>query len=120
MPTRSEAGSDGDGTRRIGSLVAAGEAGQLVQLRSDGSVRDVFHLADRGAVPIGRDTGDWTFAHDQTMSARHAEIRAADGAFTIEDLGSRNGVAVAARGERLLRPGARLLTGDQVMRVERI
>ncbi len=119
-PARGDAGTDAQGTRRIGSLVPAGEAGQLLQLRSDGSVRNVYHLADRGTVTLGRDTGDWTFAHDQTMSARHAEIRAADGAFTIEDLGSRNGVAVAARGERLLRPGARLLAGDQVMRVERI
>jgi hypothetical protein len=29
-------------------------------------------------------------------------------------------VAVAARGERLLRPGTRLLAGDQVMRVEKV
>ncbi len=54
------------------------------------------------------------------MSARHAEIRSQDGEFTIADLGSRNGVAVAARGERLLAPGTRLLTGDQVMRVESV
>ena len=38
----------------------------------------------------------------------------------IEDLGSRNGVAVAVRGERLLRPGMRMLVGDQVLRVESV
>jgi pSer/pThr/pTyr-binding forkhead associated (FHA) protein len=79
-----------------------------------------MHLAGKRVVVIGRDTGDWLFPYDQTMSGRHAELRASDGAFVIEDLGSRNGVAVAARGERLLRPGTRVLAGDQVMRVEKV
>ena len=107
-----------DGTRRIGSLAPSLDAARLAQLRADGSVRDIFHLPLNGATIIGRDTGDWLFPYDRTMSGRHAELRAGDGAFVIEDLGSRNGVAVAARGERLLRPGMRILVGDQVLRVE--
>jgi pSer/pThr/pTyr-binding forkhead associated (FHA) protein len=67
---------------------------------------------------LGRDTGDWTFPYDQTMSARHAELKDEDGSLVIRDLGSRNGIALAVRGERQLRPGQRLLVGDQVLRVE--
>jgi len=121
---RSETHGDGgraeDGTRRIGSLAPEPDAAQLAQLRADGTVRDIFHLAAKGATVIGRDTGDWLFPYDQTMSGRHAELRAEDGAFVIEDLGSRNGIAVAVHGERLLRAGARILVGDQVFRVEQV
>ena len=115
-----DGGKDEAGTRLIGSLAPAPDAGVLAQLRADGTVRDVLHLSTKRVVTIGRDTGDWLFPYDQTMSGKHAEVRAGDGAFVIEDLGSRNGVAVAARGERLLRPGVRVLAGDQVMRVEKV
>jgi pSer/pThr/pTyr-binding forkhead associated (FHA) protein len=113
-------GSSEDGTRRIGSLTPHQDLAMFAQLRADGTVRDIFHLAGKRNAVIGRETGDWTFPHDQTMSGRHAEVRVSEGSFVIEDLGSRNGVAVAARGERLLRPGTRLLAGDQVMRVEKV
>jgi len=36
----------------------------------------------------------------------------------IRDLASRNGIAVAVRGERQLEAGQRVLVGDQVLRVE--
>jgi pSer/pThr/pTyr-binding forkhead associated (FHA) protein len=109
-----------DGTRRLGSLAPAADAARLMQLRGDGTTRDIFHLGANGATIIGRDTGDWLFPYDQTMSGRHAELRAEGGAFVIKDLGSRNGVAVAARGELPLRPGMRILVGDQVLRVEQV
>jgi pSer/pThr/pTyr-binding forkhead associated (FHA) protein len=109
-----------DGTKRIGSLFPQADIATLSQLRTDGTVRDVFHLAAKRVVTVGRDTGDWVFPYDQTMSGKHAEIRGAEGALVIEDLGSRNGIAVAVRGERLLRAGARLLAGDQVLRVEHV
>ncbi len=115
-----DGGGADDGTRRIGSLTPALDLAFLAQIRADGTQRDVFYLAAKRATVIGRDTGDWLFPYDQTMSGKHAEVRVGDGAFVIEDLGSRNGVAVAARTERLLRPGTRLLAGDQVLRVERV
>jgi len=43
-----------------------------------------------------------------------------DGQFIIHDLGSRNGVGVAVRGERALKIGQRILLGDQVLRVESV
>jgi hypothetical protein len=111
---------DADGTRRIGSLVPTPDIARLAQLRADGSVRDVQHLSQGRTLRLGRDTGDWTFPYDQTMSGRHAEIRESAGQFVVHDLGSRNGIAVAVRGERKLEPGQRVLAGDQVIRVESV
>jgi pSer/pThr/pTyr-binding forkhead associated (FHA) protein len=112
--------ADADGTRRVGSLTPTPDIARLSQLRADGSVRDSQYLAQGRTITIGRDAGDWTFPYDQTMSGRHAELRELDGAFIIHDLGSRNGVGVAVRGERALKVGQRVLLGDQVLRVESV
>jgi pSer/pThr/pTyr-binding forkhead associated (FHA) protein len=112
--------ADADGTRRVGSLTPMPDIARLSQLRADGSVRDSQYLAQGRTITIGRDAGDWTFPYDQTMSGRHADLREVDGAFIIHDLGSRNGVGVAVRGERALKIGQRVLLGDQVLRVESV
>lgn len=113
-------GTDDSGTRRIGSLTPSPDVALFAQLRADGTARDMLYLTGKRVITIGRDSGDWLFPYDQTMSGRHAEVRASEGTLVIEDLGSRNGVAVAARGDRLLRPGTRILAGDQVLRVEKV
>jgi pSer/pThr/pTyr-binding forkhead associated (FHA) protein len=112
--------ADADGTRRVGSLTPTPDIARLSQLRADGSVRDSQYLAQGRTITIGRDAGDWTFPYDQTMSGRHADLRELDGSFIIHDLGSRNGVGVAVRGERALKVGQRVLLGDQVLRVESV
>lgn len=109
---------EADSTRRMGSLAPVADVAILEQLRADGSVRDVLHLSPGRDVVMGRDTGDWLFPYDQTMSGRHAEIRSEDSEFWVHDAGSRNGVAMAVRGERVLKRNARLLLGDQILRVE--
>lgn len=109
---------EADATRRLGSLVPNADVAVLQQLRGDGSVRDTLHLSPGRNVVLGRELGDWVFPYDQTMSGRHAEIRSEDSEFVVHDLGSRNGVAVAARGERKLDRGMRVLVGDQILRVE--
>jgi pSer/pThr/pTyr-binding forkhead associated (FHA) protein len=109
---------EADSTRRMGSAVPTVDVAVLEQLRADGSVRDVFHLSPGRTVRIGRESGDWLFSYDATMSGRHAEIRNEDSDFFVHDTDSRNGVATAVRGERALRPGQRLLIGDQLLRVE--
>jgi hypothetical protein len=111
--------ADADGTRGIGSLTPTPDVALLEQLRADGSVRDTLHLALGRTVVLGRDEGTWIFPYDQTMSARHAEIREQGGEFSVLDAGSRNGVAMAVRGERPLRAGDRVLVGDTMLRVER-
>jgi pSer/pThr/pTyr-binding forkhead associated (FHA) protein len=107
-----------DGTKRIGSLTPKPDVAVLAQLRADGSVRDMFHLSAGRNVTIGRDEGDWVFPYDQTMSGRHAEIRAEDGEFVVYDLSSRNGVAIVVRGECELKQGQRVLVGDYLLAVE--
>lgn len=112
------AGAAPDGTRRIGSLVPGQDVAVLAQLRADGSMRDCLFLGAGRAIVLGRDTGDWTFPYDQTMSGRHAEVREEGGQFVVRDLGSRNGIGLAVRGEQPIAPGQRLMVGDQMLRLE--
>lgn len=107
-----------DQTRRLGSLAPAADIANLAQIRADGSARDILHLSPGRSVRIGREQGDWQFPYDSSMSALHALIRSEDADFVLLDAGSRNGVAVAVRGERRVGPNARLLVGDQMLRAE--
>jgi pSer/pThr/pTyr-binding forkhead associated (FHA) protein len=109
---------EADSTRRLGSLVPAADVAVLEQLRADSSVRDTLHLSPGRSVLLGRETGDWLFPYDQTMSGKHAEVRSEDSEYYIHDAGSRNGVAMAVRGERALRRGQRILIGNEILRVE--
>ena len=111
---------DSDATRRMGSMVPSADVAVLEQLRADGSVRDTCHLSPARTVLIGRESGDWVFPYDPTMSGRHAEIRSEDAEFFVHDAGSRNGVALAVHGDRQLKSGQRVLVGDQILRVESI
>jgi predicted component of type VI protein secretion system len=52
------------------------------------------------------------------MSGTHAQVRSEDADFVLVDAGSRNGVAVAARGDIRLTNGMRVLVGDRMLRVE--
>ena len=107
-----------DQTRRMGSLVPSADIARLVQLRSDGSQRDAVHLSPGRNIGIGREQGDWLFPYDPSMSGLHAELRSEDADFIAVDAGSRNGVAVSARGEVPLQNGSRFLVGDKMMRLE--
>lgn len=111
---------EADSTRRMGSVTPPVDVAILEQLRADGSIRDVFHLSPGRTTLLGRETGDWIFPYDQTMSGKHAEIVSEDIEFFVNDAGSRNGVAMAVRGDRQLKKGQRFLVGDQIMRVENV
>jgi pSer/pThr/pTyr-binding forkhead associated (FHA) protein len=111
---------EADRTRRLGSLTPTADIAVLAQLRADGSVRDTFHLSPGRNMLIGREHGDWLFPYDQTMSATHAEVRSEDSDFVVADAGSRNGVAIAVRGERALKVDQRVLLGDRILRVEQL
>jgi pSer/pThr/pTyr-binding forkhead associated (FHA) protein len=107
-----------DATKRMGSMTPAADIASLTQLRADGSSRDVIQLSPGRDLHIGRERGDWLFPYDPSMSAEHARIRSEDADFVVLDAGSRNGVAVAARGAIPLKTGSRLLVGDKLLRVE--
>ncbi len=111
---------EADATRRLGSLIPNADVAVLAQLRGDGSVRDTLHLSPGRNVRVGREHGDWIFPYDQTMSGKHADVNSQDSDFYVQDAGSRNGVAVAVRGERPLNKGTRVLLGDQMLRVENL
>jgi pSer/pThr/pTyr-binding forkhead associated (FHA) protein len=111
---------EADQTRRLGSLTPSADIAVLAQLRADGSARDAIHLSPGRNVKIGRDLGDWLFPYDQTMSSKHAEVRSEDLEFIVLDDGSRNGIAVAVRGEKPVKAGQRFLIGDQTLRVESV
>ncbi len=110
--------AEADATRRLGSSTPSADIAVLQQLRADGSARDNCHLSPGRNVIVGRSEGDWIFAYDKTMSGRHCEIRSEDLDFIVIDLASRNGIAIAVRGERPVKPGQKLLIGDQTLRVE--
>ena len=109
---------EADATRRMGSLVPSADIASLAQLRADGSVRDVLHLSPGRDVAIGRDRGDWAFPYDPSMSGAHAIVRSEDADFVVQDAGSRNGVAVASRGDIVLKKGSKILIGDKLMMIE--
>jgi len=111
---------EADATRRMGSVTPPVDVAVLEQMRADGSVRDVFHLSPGRTAALGRETGDWVFPYDQTMSGKHAEIVSEDIEFFVNDAESRNGVAMSVRGDRELKPGQRFLLGDQILRVETV
>jgi pSer/pThr/pTyr-binding forkhead associated (FHA) protein len=111
---------EADATRRLGSATPSADVAVLQQLRADGSARDSCHLSPSRNVVIGRAEGDWRFPYDLTMSGRHAEVRSEDLDFIVLDLGSRNGVAIGVRGEKPVKPGQRILIGDQTLRVESV
>jgi pSer/pThr/pTyr-binding forkhead associated (FHA) protein len=111
---------EADSTRRMGSAVPTVDVAILEQIRADGSVRDTFHLSPARPIIIGRESGDWIFPYDATMSGRHAEIRTEDSEFFVHDANSRNGVAMSVRGERELKKGQRMLVGDQILRLESV
>ncbi len=102
----------------MGSLIPSADIASLTQLRSDGSARDVLQLSPGRDVQIGRERGDWTFPYDPSMSAVHATVRSEDADFVVIDANSRNGVALAARGDVALRHESRVLVGDKLLRVE--
>jgi pSer/pThr/pTyr-binding forkhead associated (FHA) protein len=107
-----------DATKRMGSMIPSADIASLTQLRSDGSSRDVVQLSPGRDVTVGRERGDWTFPYDPSMSAVHATVRSEDADFVVLDAGSRNGIALAARGDVQLQHNWRILVGDKLLRIE--
>jgi pSer/pThr/pTyr-binding forkhead associated (FHA) protein len=109
---------EADATRRMGSFIPSADIASLSQIRADGSVRDTFHLSPGRDVALGRDKGDWVFPYDKSMSGSHAAVKSEDADFVLQDAGSRNGVAVAVRGDHPLPKDTKILVGDKLLIVE--
>jgi hypothetical protein len=68
-------------------------------------------LPEEGAVVVGRGSDCDVKVHEPTISRRHLELRALDGAWLAVDLGSTNGTWLL--GQRLGR--ARVVPGDELV-----
>lgn len=91
--------------------------GRIVQLIAGGSEGNAILLGGNG-VELGRERGQITFPGDRFISSIHARISHDNGAFHIEDLGSRNGTFLCLRDDHALNHNDILIVGEQLLRVE--
>lgn len=91
----------------------------LTALRADGSEAGVYELPAGPAATVGRDTGT-IFAGDSYLSPRHATFGLKDGAITVRDEGSLNGVYVKLTVDEpfLLEPNSVFRIGQEIIRFE--
>lgn len=94
------------GARRLREPLQSRDAGALLQVEG----RSVVLPSGGGVIGRSRDC-DIVLA-DTGVSRRHAEVRPAGQGWTIEDLGSTNGVRLAGR---TIRGPAQLQSGDRIM-----
>jgi pSer/pThr/pTyr-binding forkhead associated (FHA) protein len=89
---------------------------RLTLIRGDGedgvsfTLAGTDHLAGRGECPI-------SFPDDPYLSPIHCNFRYANGALTVRDEGSLNGVYVRISGTVKIEPGTTVLVGEQVLSV---
>jgi pSer/pThr/pTyr-binding forkhead associated (FHA) protein/DNA-directed RNA polymerase subunit RPC12/RpoP len=89
---------------------------RLTLIRGDGEDGVTFtlagtdHLAGRGECPI-------SFPDDPHLSPIHCNFRYANGALSVRDEGSLNGVFVRITGTVKIEPGTTVLVGEQVLSV---
>ena len=86
------------------------EGGRAVLIVKRGPNAGSKFFMDADATNIGRHPDSDIFLDDITVSRRHAEIRRADGGFSLHDVGSLNGTYVNR--ERV--EGAELRSGDEI------
>jgi Nif-specific regulatory protein len=88
-------------------------------IREGSKWADVFRLVPGQAVTIGRAPTNQIVIKDERCSRCHAEIFFSEGEWTLRDLDSRNGTAVAntrVRGDYILRPGDIVRIGQSQLR----
>ena len=78
-------------------------------------------LPREGAVVVGRSTSCDVIVDEPTVSRRHLQLRALDGAWLAVDLGSMNGTWLLGRrlGRARVLPGDELVLGDCAVALER-
>ena len=74
---------------------------------------------DREEITFGRSQATYAFPDDRVMSRAHAKVYHRGEDFFLEDLESRNGTFIAARGKIPIAEGTRLQIGGQVLQLVR-
>jgi pSer/pThr/pTyr-binding forkhead associated (FHA) protein len=106
-----------DGVRRFGSP-AKGYVGRLALVIGRDTTGNAFPIPERG-IHCGRERGDILFSEDGYVSGLHCRIaKGPDGRIALTDVGSSNGTFVRLKTEHPLVPGAVLLMGQQLFRVD--
>jgi pSer/pThr/pTyr-binding forkhead associated (FHA) protein len=94
-----------------GPLEEIAAEGPALVVRSGGGRAGEHFLPQSERTTIGRSPDNDIFLDDVTVSRKHAVLVQADGAFSIEDLGSLNGTFV---NRRRIDAATRLESGDEV------
>jgi len=110
-PAALEDGTEVAGTPNPGFW---GRLSVIVGRDVDGSAFPLFG----DAIVMGRERGDILFPEDGYVSGTHARISLRDGRVYLVDVGSSNGTFLRVRGERRVAPGAFILMGQQLFRVD--
>lgn len=106
-----------DGVRRFGSP-SKGYVGRLALVIGRDTTGNAFPIPERG-IHCGRERGDILFSEDGYVSGLHCRVaKGSDGKIALTDVGSSNGTFVRLKGEHTLYPGAVLLMGQQLFRVD--
>lgn len=106
-----------DGSDLLGGPVPEAVWGRFVSVLAPDFDGDAF-LLEGATVQIGRERGDITFPFDGYVSGRHAKVTRDGSGARIEDLGSSNGTYVRLTGPTPVKPGALILFGQQLFRLE--
>ncbi|MBI4700663.1 MAG: FHA domain-containing protein [Deltaproteobacteria bacterium] len=89
---------------------------KLILIRGEGMDGVSFHLKAEQHI-VGRE-GQLIFPDDPFVSPRHANFFYRRGKLVVRDEGSLNGVYIRIRGTVTIEPGATLLAGEQLFRLE--
>lgn len=90
---------------------------QFVRLTSEGTEDSVrFPLLEQ-EVTWGRSKGTFVFSDDGFMSRAHAKVYQRGENYFVEDVGSRNGTFIKARGKTPVPVGSMVLAGGQLLKV---
>ena len=108
---------DSEGTYYYASPKRASKM-RLIQRLRGGDIGIIFR-ARGDTITIGRENNDVNFPDDPFISGHHSQVSiAADGRFTLSDLGSKNGTFVRITEEAPLQNGDYVFLGQQLLRVE--
>jgi len=90
---------------------------EFVRLTPDGVDNSVRFPLLEEETTWGRSKGTYTFPDDGFMSRSHARVYLRGENYFLEDMGSRNGTFIKARGKTPVPQGAMVLAGGQLLKV---
>ncbi len=109
-------GPDDDGTEAMGSP-NKDYLGRIVLVTGRESHGNAY-CVPAGGMHLGRERGEVIFPEDGYVSGLHCRLHEENGTMFLTDVGSSNGTFIRVTGGTTVSPGALLLMGQQLFRVE--